>query len=121
MQPIERSRFLLTSPARWLIDMKDEDGKRTNEFEDDDCITAPSALESAESYLARSAGPGGASDGGGTTFSGAFRALLDWAEATGMIRAEADFSFFCRVADGNSKTLRAKAGGAHGRSAGGRR
>ena len=61
---------------------------------------AQSALESAESYIARSPAAGRAVDGGWKAFSYAFQALLEWAEERGLIRQESDFPFFQRVPDG---------------------
>lgn len=62
---------------------------------------AGGALEAAESYLARSPGPGPPGDGGGEAFSASFSALLDWGVENKLIRVEADFPFLQRPPDGH--------------------
>jgi len=58
------------------------------------------ALESAQSYVARSAATSCTCDGSSTSFAASFKAVLDWGEANALIRPEGDFLFFQRVADG---------------------
>jgi hypothetical protein len=58
-----------------------------------------SALESAASYLRASQSASGASHGGRSSFTTSFETLLEWGEASGLIRPEGDFSFFQRKPD----------------------
>ena len=79
--------------------MSHERPERPNSAQGDNESNAPSALESAESYLAASATAGGAGDGSGSTFSASFTKLLTWGEAAGLIRPESHFSFLRREPD----------------------
>lgn len=54
---------------------------------------APSTLESAARYIGASAAADGAYHGGRSPFAASFEAILQWGEASGLIRSEADFPF----------------------------
>jgi len=58
-----------------------------------DRISGQGALESAASYVAGSASASETSDESGKAFSAAFKALLEWGEASGLIRPDSDFPF----------------------------
>src|SRR5438045_1170241 len=58
------------------------------------------ALGAAEGYVAASADPSRACDGGGKKFSATFKALCCWGEENGVIRPPSDFECFGRRPDG---------------------
>jgi hypothetical protein len=58
------------------------------------------ALSAAESYVAASADPSRACDGGREKFSATFEALCCWGEENGLIRHPGDFDCFTRHPDG---------------------
>ncbi|HEU0046919.1 MAG TPA: hypothetical protein VFQ43_04835 [Nitrososphaera sp.] len=57
------------------------------------------ALASAASYIAASPGAGSSGDGSGEAFALAFKALLEWGEAHGLIHPESAFAFLQRPPD----------------------
>ena len=59
--------------------------RRRNESQGGNETTEPSALESAESYVATSPGTGHPGDASGEAFPVAFRALMEWGETNGLI------------------------------------
>jgi len=79
---------------------QDDHGQEDHPTQDSCGIAAAGALESAESHLARCAGPGPSGDGGCETFSASISALLDWGIERKLIRVESDFPFFQRAPDG---------------------
>lgn len=62
---------------------------------------ARSSLESAESHVAGSPGTGEPGDGSGEAFPIAFKALLEWGEAQGLIRPQGEFPFLRRSPEGH--------------------
>ena len=81
------------------MEQGDNDEPENYPAQDDHGVIAPSALESAEGYLAGSAGTGTPGDGGSEEFSASLSALVDWGLARNLIRSEADFPFFKRPPD----------------------
>jgi hypothetical protein len=65
--------------------------------------SAPSPLESAESHVARGTRAGHARDGGGKEFQIAFRCLVEWGEARGLISTPETFPFFGRRPDAHGQ------------------
>src|SRR3954469_23357003 len=76
------------------MDEADERGNR--QLESDGSAPSRSALESAESYVARSPGTGEPGDGSGQGFPASFAALLEWGETRGLIRPRSAFEFLGR-------------------------
>ena len=66
-------------------------------------IVAAGALESAQSYLAGSAGPSAPRDGSSEAFSSSFAAFVEWAIQNRLIRAEAEFPFLKRIPDASGE------------------
>src|SRR5437773_2298111 len=64
-----------------------------------DGASCSSALESAASYIAGSAGAGSSSNESGKAFKRDFAALLEWGEEEGLICDEARFSILQRSPD----------------------
>ena len=62
--------------------------------------TLSNSLESASSYVGRSTSASAAGDDGGKSFTVAFRALLEWSEARGLIHPENHYPFLGRPPDG---------------------
>jgi hypothetical protein len=77
--------------------MESKHEKRADKPTGNDGEISPNSLESAESYVSRSAGTGGPGDGCGKEFSAAFRALVEWGQTHKLIRCESDFLFFRRA------------------------
>jgi hypothetical protein len=80
--------------------MADSDEQSQGTSRTDFRAYAPGALEAAQSYVVRSAGPGAQGYGGGESFAASFAALLEWGESRGLIRPENEFPFFLRRPDG---------------------
>jgi hypothetical protein len=66
-------------------------------------IVAAGALESAQSYLAGSAGPSAPRDGSSEAFSSSFAAFVEWAIQNRLILAEAEFPFLKRIPDASGE------------------
>jgi hypothetical protein len=79
----------------------DEEKRRDEGLQNPVGGAGKSALESAEGHVARSTGASRQAHESGNAFAHAFKALLEWGEASGLIRPESDFPFLKRFPDGH--------------------
>lgn len=80
--------------------MSESDERPKQEPSGADSTFESGALESAESYVARSPGTGESGDGSGAAFSASFAAFVEWAEANSLIRLEKEIPYFSRPRNG---------------------